>query len=381
MKKKIVYLMIAGMIALTGCGSAAKGEDAGAESIFVAQDEAEETAGASENAEGGSEGEVGLANPWRDINEEEVIDEVRIFIVPEGSTNIQWSKMETADSESPLIQVTFDLDGLSYTARYQYGAPEYADISGMNYEWSVTDEGTLNNWGDGNMEARFYRYIGDDEWVDVCTWYDIEIGIAYSLSTTSQDLEGFDISAIADAMYPGNELLISSFVEEAAGKGSFDSYDEIISYLTKDQAYAYIQLIGYDGDLLAVTEYTYSYDDKTTAAIEAAIYAMVGDRAINIGNVYTAGTSYPVSVKDGVLFACNPHSYETYFVSPDGQGLMMKDLISETYDENQNATYSGFLRETNSFDDTVDFTGGEKEFQEHFDLFLEATPVNFTVIK
>ena len=40
---------------------------------------------------------------------------------------------------------------------------------------------------------------------DLCTWYDIEIGISYSLSTTAKDLDGFDIQGIVEAMYPGDE--------------------------------------------------------------------------------------------------------------------------------------------------------------------------------
>ncbi len=44
----------------------------------------------------------------------------------------------------------------------------------MYYDWTVIDEGTLANWGGGNMPCRAYRYIGDDEYVDVVLWFDIE---------------------------------------------------------------------------------------------------------------------------------------------------------------------------------------------------------------
>ena len=43
---------------------------------------------------------------------------------------------------------------------------ETANISGMYYDWTVTDEGTLGNWKDGNMPCKFYRYIGEDEYAD-----------------------------------------------------------------------------------------------------------------------------------------------------------------------------------------------------------------------
>ena len=379
MKKKyfagvIALLTMTAMIA-AGCGKTSEG----AGEAPVASD----NGGASESASMASENAgMQLANPWRAATDEE-IDQITngFFNIPEGATNLKYSAMDIEGSEYTLLQATFDLDGLDYTARVEYGAEEYADISGMNYEWTSTDEGKLAGWGYGNMDAKFYRYVGD-ECVDLCTWYDIEIGIAYSLSTVAKDLEGFDIQAVVESMYPGDEVMLDDFIKQAAQKETFESYDEVISYLTKGQGYAYIKVKGYDGDVLAVTDYVYKNDDKTNATIQACLYGKVGDKVKNLGYVSTAGTAYPLALgAGGELYACNPHSYEVLVLNPEGTGLMYKDDISESYDPAGNATYSGFTRETNNADNTVEFTGGEEEYNKYWENYFNAEVINFTVVE
>ena len=76
------------------------------------------------------------------------------------------------------------------------------NISGMYYEWSGRLEDTMENWGDGNMKAQLYRFVGENEYADLCTWYDVEAGVSYSLGVTAADLDGFDILAVADMLCP-----------------------------------------------------------------------------------------------------------------------------------------------------------------------------------
>ena len=71
----------------------------------------------------------------------------------------------------------------------------------MYYDWTVTDDARLATWAGGLMQGKTYRYVGENEYADLITWYDIEVSIAYSLSTTAEDLDGFDIQAIAEQMY------------------------------------------------------------------------------------------------------------------------------------------------------------------------------------
>ena len=184
-------------LALAGCASV---------NVNVKTDE-----GAGESNE---EPMVGMADPWREITAEEAAKYPRMFSVPEGASNVVWRIMDSGADEKtgkgPLIELDYDIADefgtTSFNARYQYGAGENEDISGMYYDWTVTDEGKLSNWGMGNMDAKFYRFVGDDEMADLCTWYDIEIGISYSLSTVAPDLDGFDIQGVVESMYPGDQI-------------------------------------------------------------------------------------------------------------------------------------------------------------------------------
>lgn len=151
--------------------------------------------------------EVGMANPWVEITEEEA-DTLcpRLFTAPEGANVQAWLKCdELGDPETNLgsmVQLSYELDGMDFTARAQYGAAEDTDISGLYVDWTVGPEDvTLANWGEGHMSGKTYRSINDTGYVDLITWYDIEIGIKYSLSVAAEDLDGFDIQAIAEQMY------------------------------------------------------------------------------------------------------------------------------------------------------------------------------------
>ncbi len=146
---------------------------------------------------------VQIANPWRDVTEDEAKALCpHSFGVPAGAENVVWRAMNASADDFPgaLVQLSFDLNGDSFTAREQVTGDKAADISGMYYEWTQQDDITLANWGDGQMKGQYYRYIGEEEWADLCTWYDEEAGISYSVSVLSKDLDGFDLQAIAEAL-------------------------------------------------------------------------------------------------------------------------------------------------------------------------------------
>ena len=182
MKKRGFKAILAGilMLSLAGCGKAAE--------------EAEPMAG--------------MANPWRDCTEEEAYQYApNCFSAPERSTNVHWSMMVTEGQDmngipGPLVQMQFDLDGLSFCAREQLVPGEsIVDISGMYFDWQDTENVTLANWGGGNMPAEIKTYQGEDEDAEICLWFDIETGATYSLSVDAEDLDGFDIQAVAEAIY------------------------------------------------------------------------------------------------------------------------------------------------------------------------------------
>ena len=142
----------------------------------------------------------GMPNPWHDISETEAAELCPAsFVVPEGAENAAWSVMTDGTDAPPLVQLTFDLDGNSFTAREQATNDRDADIAGMYYDWTDEREDELQSWG---LPCKACRSVGDEGYADLCTWYDEASGTSYSLSVTAEDLDGFDILAVAEALAP-----------------------------------------------------------------------------------------------------------------------------------------------------------------------------------
>ena len=196
-------IAVAASLIMAGCGSQSTEEDAGTGGQEQEAAEAVETDATAE------EQEVGMANPWVEITEEEAVANCnRLFRAPEGATVLGWSKLDGSEENSsvdkPLIQLEFEMDGMIFTARAQDGVEQDMEQNGLYVEWTDEEEVTLANWGGGQMPATIRRSVNDSGMVDLCAWYDIEIGINYTLSTAAEDLEGFDIQAVAEQMYnPG----------------------------------------------------------------------------------------------------------------------------------------------------------------------------------
>ncbi len=185
----IALLVLSLMLALAACGQNAAVEEASAP--------AEE------------EGSVSMANPWREVTQEEAQAAcTRSFNIPEGAENVKWSIMDAAADPSgvagAMVQAVFDLNGMTFTAREQITGDTEVDTSGMHYQWGSQDVGSMSSWFEG-MTCKLFRYVGDGESADLCTWYDIETGVSYSLSTVAENLDGFDITAVANAMVPTPE--------------------------------------------------------------------------------------------------------------------------------------------------------------------------------
>ena len=206
MKKRLLVFLcaltvVAGSVA--GCGNADEQAQTTETEQAVEQNSVTEAAVVEETAET----TVGMENPWVDITEDEAnANCFRLFKAPDGAKDVVWSMCdELGDVEKgigPMIQLAFTLDDVQFTARAQQGAAEDTDIAGNYVEWTVgPEEATLANWAEGNMPAKTYRSINESGYLDMITWYDIEMGISYSLSAAAADLDGFDIQAVAEQMY------------------------------------------------------------------------------------------------------------------------------------------------------------------------------------
>ena len=189
-------------------------------------------------------------------------------------------------------------------------------------------------------------------------------------------------------------LVQSTFVEERAGKDEFDSFDEIINQLEEGEGYAYIDIAGYDGSdygqILAVTDGTYGWDDDTSAAISVCLYAAcgymeggyAGGKPVNIGDVQTGGTAYPIRLsEDGQLYVCNNRTYGILQVS-DADLLYYTKKIDITYAEDGTAAVSGFTSENGEMTTANHDIGitTEDEFYALYDGLDDIPPINFTVV-
>ena len=210
-----------------------------------------ETSGTAKTAAAGTSDTAGasagdwIANPWRDITENEAGKIYPgTFHVPAGAENVSWTVLDAeADASGmpgALVQLSFDLDGNNFTAREQRTGSKDVDQSGMYYEWTNREESVLQNGNGGGIPCILYRFIGEDETADLCTWYDEESGVSYSLSVVAEDLDGFDLRAVAESIIAPDVPPIEEqrrILEENRSHWTFDEED-----YTPDWYYAFTDL-------------------------------------------------------------------------------------------------------------------------------------------
>ena len=391
--KKVVMLTSVISLLLSGCGdvnininqtTSDKEEASGTEETNEVSDDV---------SEGGDEEPlVGLANPWRDASEDEATEgRERMFRAPDYASNTVWRIMDgniaPDDDKEPLIELDFDIvdeySTRSFTARYRKDAEPEDDISGMFYEWDVEDEGTLSGW---ELPAKFYRSLGEDETVDLCTWYDEELGIAYSLSVAAEDLDGFDIQAVVENMYNGDDD--GSDDSDIPGSDEADAHEmttdiegcdtftQIVDNLDAGKGYTNVTLG--DEDVLLVASGTYDNLDGNNAAIDAEIFRYDDGVPSYAGYVEAGGTAYPLAVKDESLYAGSNHSVTRYTVT-DGK-LTVAETAGETFDADGNASY---YYDSDDGEDHSDMDQDEiqKIFDDLINEYFEAEILNFDAIK
>ena len=156
----------------------------------------------SENNESGFVGysaddDVSMGNPWVEMTEEELLEASGVaFNVPEGAENIVycWLKSEN------LAEMQFTIDGDAYCARIQPAdlkEGELMNISGMYFDWENVEEVTIGHCYGTIGQAK----TGSEDWVELCQWYDLAPGLMYSLSVSTTELDGLDLTAIAEMVY------------------------------------------------------------------------------------------------------------------------------------------------------------------------------------
>ncbi|MCR4908907.1 MAG: hypothetical protein K5985_08745 [Lachnospiraceae bacterium] len=359
---------------------------------------------ASQSAGGEAPGEaepfVGMANPWRESTEEEAYKYApNGFSAPEGATNVSWSLMlpdnDPAKEDYMLVQLTFEQDGLEYTAREQAAAEDEADISGMYYDWQNTESVTLDNWGGGNMSATIKSCSEPEESACICLWYDTETGYAYSLGTAGSDLDlsKVDIKKTAEAIYdPAKQIggnapeipesapeeatdeFLSSIAEEApqidiSGCATFTGI--VDKKLSDGMGYAN-EKIG-DTDVLLVSSGTYDNLDGNNAAIDATIFMYKDEAPFEVGKVCCGGTAYPLAIRDGELYVGSNHWICKYTIENDSLKITQKAAVD--YDKNGNEIY--YYESVHGDANNYDTVKTELMFETLYDELFEAKVIDF----
>lgn len=348
MKKRMIAVLLMAMVfTVSGCGEnqadiknegaeAENAEAADEEVIAQSSNEAEESSEAADSASSNETKEAGCpeSGVYQALYEEELEGEMtqsfHYIIVSEDMTGLMIVQDE--------VNITINEDAIK-------------DEGGTEYKYSYDSENKAITLENGEK----YSYING--------------------TNAEEFIENHDNP---EYMF-GIECWIapSDFVEEAAGKTRFESYDELISYLKPGQGYAYVKLFGSDEDLLFITDEPYDNGDGKMVAITADIHGFRNGAVEYYTVEQSLGTANPLAVADGVLYSGGHHEVNGDFVVPDGDAIMMKFTASE-----ENGEYTGFFRTTNSFEESVSTEITTKEqYDELYDQFLAAEPIEFTIVK
>lgn len=135
----------------------------------------------------------GMPNPWVEATAEDIVAAVGVaFGVPEGAEDVQYYILQTEN----LAEMDFTWYGMEYCARILC-TDAWEDTSGMYYEtWEQSMDVEI-----GGCPGVEMRTPDGDVTVNLCMWYDADAGRMYSLSTGGENLDGFDITAAAEAIY------------------------------------------------------------------------------------------------------------------------------------------------------------------------------------
>ncbi len=138
----------------------------------------------------GNEKTVSIANPWEELTAEQLAEESDLsFSVPEGAEDVIYRYLRN----EKLAEMQFTLEDDEFCARIQPVA-EPTDISGMYYEWENEEEVQIGECT-GTLSQ---KKTDSEEWVELCQWYDEEQGLQYSLSVSAKDIDGLDLTALAE---------------------------------------------------------------------------------------------------------------------------------------------------------------------------------------
>lgn len=139
----------------------------------------------------------GLANPWVELTEEELLEASGVsFGVPEGAENVVYRWLESEN----LAEMQFTIGSDEFCARIMPAALEAGElmnIADMYFAWENEEDVTVGSCYGTIGQAK----TGSEDWVELCQWYDLAPGLMYSLAVSTNDPDGLDLVAIAEMVY------------------------------------------------------------------------------------------------------------------------------------------------------------------------------------
>ena len=140
---------------------------------------------------------VSIANPWEDMTAEQIMSETGLsFGVSEGAENVIYRYLRSEET----AEMQFTWAGGEYCARIrpmEQEEGELYDISGMYYEWPLEEPVNI-----GSCFGSIAQAVQDGGvWAERCLWYDADAKRMYSLSVIADDLDGLDLTALAEQVY------------------------------------------------------------------------------------------------------------------------------------------------------------------------------------
>lgn len=188
-----------------------------------------------------------------------------------------------------------------------------------------------------------------------------------------------------DIDYPSNEF------ESRTGKREFESYDEIISLLQPGEAYAYVNIKGYDSEVLLVANGAYDNLDGNKATIEAVPYTKKASGLYTADSMFASGgTATPLAIDDeGLLYCATHHEVQKLCYGDNGTDIpaimVMESVYVDSFDdEGMPKTVGGFIRVDNTVvdNDGTDVAADDVAmFEKMYDDYNKAHVVNFTVVE
>lgn len=197
----------------------------------------------------------------------------------------------------------------------------------------------------------------------------------------NEAVEASEASETLPDFYPSNDF------EARIGKGTFQSFDEIIELLEEGEAYGYANVMGQDDEVLFIAQEAYDWGDGTFAAVEATPYTLKSDGMISADSmIISGGTANPLSTSDDGIIYCATHtSIDKYCYGENGTDnkaiMMLASISADELDENGSPkTVSGFVRTQNSLvnDDMKDIAPEDVSlYEQAFKEYESARPIPF----